>query len=217
MRKEISKIVSTLLWETKAIKVSPQKPFRLVSGNYSPVYIDCRVLISHPLARDMITSCAYWLYENEKLHANYIAGGETAGIPYAAWLADRIKKPFIYVRKEPKGHGLTAQIEGDVKEGKSVLLYEDLITDGKSKINFIQAIRRAKCKINDCLVIFDREQGGVESLRQEGVRLLALSKLEDTLKFGKNSGYLSDLGHQEIMSYLKDPQKWHMRKGYKFK
>ena len=137
IRSDIIRIVSTILWDVKAIKVSIQNPFKLASGNMSPIYIDCRIPISHISARNMVTTCALWLYEYHELAADYIAGGESAGIPYAAWLADRLGKPFIYVRKQAKGYGAKAQIEGDIAPGKSVLLYEDLITDGKSKLSFV--------------------------------------------------------------------------------
>ena len=83
-----------------------------------------------------------------------VAGGETAGIPFAAFLAALAKKPMIYVRKQPKGFGRMAQIEGDLKSGKRVLLVEDLATDGGSKLVFIEALKKAEAKVTDCFVIF---------------------------------------------------------------
>ena len=83
-----------------------------------------------------------------------MAGGETAGIPFAAFLAALAKKPMIYVRKQPKGFGRMAQIEGDLKPGKRVLLVEDLATDGGSKLVFIEALKKAEAKVTDCFVIF---------------------------------------------------------------
>jgi len=202
MKKEVSKIISTLLWETKAIKVSKDKPFKMTSGKCSPIYIDLRVLISYPLVREIITTFAYWTYETEKLCADYIAGGETAGIPYGAWLADKLKKPFIYVRKKPKGHGLTSQVEGKIEPDKLILLYEDLITDGKSKLNFIAGIRKAKCKVKDCLVIFDRQEGGKERLLKEGVNLHSLTTMDECLEVGLKNQCLSKEEFDFIKVYL---------------
>ena len=201
-RTEMSKIVSETLWEVKAIKVSLEKPFELASGKMSPIYIDCRTPISHPLSRNIITTCAHFLYEKEHLDVDYIAGGETAGIPYAAWLADRLAKPYVYVRKEPKGYGIKTQIVGDIRQESLVLLYEDLITDGGSKINFISGIRKAGCNIKDCLVIFDRQQGGEERLAEYGVRLLSMTDLNITLEVGLQRGYISKEDFDLVCDYL---------------
>jgi len=199
---QISKIVSETLWEVKAIKVSPEEPFELASGKMSPIYIDCRIPISHPLPRNIITTCAHFLYEKEHLDADIIAGGETAGIPYAAWLADRLGKPYVYVRKEAKGYGIKTQIVGDIKPGSLVLLYEDLITDGGSKINFVTGIRQAGCNIRDCLVIFDRLQGGKERLAEHGVQLHSMTNLNFTLEVGLQRGYISKEDFDLVSDYL---------------
>ena len=83
-----------------------------------------------------------------------VAGGETAGIPFAAWIADRMAAPMAYVRKKPKGFGRNALIEGDVPEGKRTLLVEDLTTDGQSKIRFANALRDAGAIVNHAFVVF---------------------------------------------------------------
>jgi len=217
MSKEISKITACLLWEVGAIKVSDVEPFRLTSGNMSPVYIDCRKLISYPVARDLVTSFAFWTYDKEKLQADYVAGGETAGIPYASWLAAKLNRPFVYVRKEPKGHGTGAQIEGDLIPGSMVLLYEDLITDGRSKLSFVEGIRRAECTVKDCLVVFDRLQGGTEELAVQGVRLYALTDMQVTLCAGVEEGYATKEDFESIAQYLEDPKLWHVRRGFEFR
>jgi len=201
MKHEIATIIAASFWEAEAIKVSVNKPFTLTSGKPSPFYVDCRVLISYPTYRDMITTCAYWLCEQHKLQADYIAGGESAGIPFAAWLADRMKKPFIYVRKQPKGHGLTSQVEGKIEPGKTVLLYEDLITDGKSKLNFITGIRKDNCIVTDCLVVFDRQEGGQDALQEEGVRLYSLVTMDECLDVGFKNRYLSQEELELINAY----------------
>lgn len=202
-----------ILWDAKAIQISEKEPFKLTSGNMSPIYIDCRRVISFPVYRDMVTSFAHWFYVNENLDADYIAGGESAGIPYGAWLAQRLGLPFIYVRKEPKGHGLSAQIEGALETGKTVLLYEDLITDGKSKLNFINGIKMAKCSVNTCLVIFDRLQGGKEALAADGVVLYSMTDLDTTFEIGVETAAMTQDGLRSVKEYLEDPKGWHAARG----
>lgn len=217
MIEEIKKIASMILWEAKAIQISEKEPFSLTSGNMSPIYIDCRLLISYPVYRDMITAFAGWFYMSEKLNADYIAGGETAGIPYGVLLADKLGLPFIYIRKKPKGHGLAAQIEGYIEQGKTVLLYEDLITDGRSKVNFINGVRKAECSVEACLVVFDRLQGGKETLTKEGVTLHSMTDLDTALKIGMETGILTKEELNSVNEYLSDPKKWHEARGYTYK
>jgi len=216
MKSEIEEIISLLLWETGGIRISLKAPFRLTSGNYSPLYINCRVLISRQAVREIVTGCACWLYEAEDLHADFIAGGETAGIPFAAWLAEKTALPFVYLRKQPKGYGLFSQIEGELKEGSTVLLYEDLITDGRSKLKFLETVRRANCRIDKCLVVFDREQGGRKLLQQEKVTLFSLTNLSSCLKIGLEKGYLTSKELVSINEYLRNSELWHQKRGYPF-
>ena len=134
-----------ILLEIKAINFRPEEPYTFTSGWKSPVYIDCRRIIFFPRARNKICDLGV---EKINRHIGYetieaVAGGETAGIPFAAWIADRMAAPMAYVRKKPKGFGRNALIEGDVPEGKRTLLVEDLTTDGQSKIRFAQALRDA--------------------------------------------------------------------------
>src|SRR5215213_2018718 len=133
---DAAEITARILLETQSVLFRPDDPFTFTSGLRSPVYIDCRRLISFPRARRKLMDLAAELIERtsgfESLDA--IAGGETAGIPFAAWIADRLSLPMLYVRKQPKGFGRNAQIEGEVKEGQRVLLVEDMTTDGGSKV-----------------------------------------------------------------------------------
>ena len=146
-----------ILLDIKAINIQPKKPFKLTSGRLSPVYVDCRKIISHLKERRSIINMGSKLIK-KKINLNnidYIAGGETAGIPYASWISEKLNKPMIYIRKKPKGFGKLSQIEGEIKNKSRVLLIEDLSTDGKSKINFCNAIKKAGGKINDIFVIFN--------------------------------------------------------------
>ena len=121
-----------------------------------------------------------------------VAGGETAGIPFAAFLAALAKKPMIYVRKQPKGFGRMAQIEGDLKPGKRVLLVEDLATDGGSKLVFIEALKKAEAKVTDCFVIFHYGifPQSIEMLAAGGVKLHALATWWDALEAAREAQVL---------------------------
>jgi orotate phosphoribosyltransferase len=116
----------------------------------SPVYIDCRKLISYPRIRSAVMDFAAGSILSEAGFEQFdcVAGGETAGIPFAAFLAERLGLPMIYVRKKPKGHGRNAQIEGELREGSRVLVIEDLTTAGGSMFTFIDAIRAAGCTVD---------------------------------------------------------------------
>ena len=146
-----------ILLDIKAINIQIKKPFKLTSGKLSPVYVDCRRIISHLKERRLIInmSCKLLKKKINIKKIDYIAGGETAGIPYASWISEKLNKPMIYIRKKPKGFGKLSQIEGELKKNSRVLLIEDLSTDGKSKINFCNAIKKAGGKIKDIFVIFN--------------------------------------------------------------
>ncbi len=139
-----------------------------------------------------------------------IAGGETAGIPFAAWIADRLDKPMIYVRKKPKGFGRAAQIEGTFDERARVLLVEDLATDGGSKLTFVEAIRKAGGEIGHTFVIFHYGifPEGIAALAERGVTLHALATWWDALALAEERGYLSTEGLAQVRAFLEDPEAW---------
>src|SRR6186997_110380 len=152
----IADTTARMLLEVKAVLFSEDKPFIFTSGWASPVYIDCRKLIFYPRIRTQLVDFAAGMLARDVGFEQFdvVAGGETAGIPFAAWIADRLGLPMQYIRKKPKGFGRNAQIEGDVVEGARTLLVEDLTTDGKSKINFVQALRDAGARVADTFVVF---------------------------------------------------------------
>lgn len=148
--------MAKMLWEIKAVHFSADKPYKLASGMMSPVYIDCRKLISYPRIRSAVMDFAAATVLREAGYEQFdcVAGGETAGIPFAAFLAERLGLPMIYVRKQPKGHGRNAQIEGHMPEGARVLVIEDLTTAGGSMFKFIDAIRAAGGIVDHGMALF---------------------------------------------------------------
>ena len=152
----MAELVARMLWEIGAVHFRADDPYKLASGMASPVYIDCRKLISYPRIRSAVMDFAAATIMRsagfEKI--DVVAGGETAGIPFAALLADRLGLPMIYVRKKPKGHGRNAQIEGHMPEGARVLVIEDLTTAGGSMFTFIDAIRAAGGTVDHGMALF---------------------------------------------------------------
>ena len=147
--------ISEILLKINAFTVNTKKPFKFVSGILSPIYIDVRRLISFPEERKAIIDTAVDIVKNDigLENIDVIAGGETAGIPLASWLADRLDMPMIYVRKKPKGYGKQRQTEGVLKPGQRVLLFEDMMSTGGSKLNFLDGIKNDGGVMEHCLVV----------------------------------------------------------------
>ena len=211
IQKSIAEFTGQLLWHHQAIAVNEESPFRLASGDYAPLYINCRRLISFPQTRDLLIGFLHFLCHERGIQCDCVAGGETAGIPFGAWLSERLDKPFVYVRKKPKSYGEGRRLEG-VPEGQ-VLLVEDLLTDGGSKIGFIEGIREAGCSVSDCLVLVDREQNGVEKLQQMGVQVHSLVGLATCLEVGESMALISDESLAGVRRYLDDPAAWAADRG----
>lgn len=204
--------VARLLLEIEAVHIRPHQPFTLTSGTFSPVYVDCRKIIGFPRARTAVIDFAVQnIAENigyEQIDA--VAGGETAGIPYAAWLADRLGLPMLYVRKKPKGFGRNAQIEGHFKDGDRVLLVEDLASQGSSKITFINALREAGARCDHTLVVFFYAAltGSLKVLDDLNVTLHYLSTWKEVLEVADIDKRISPADLTEVRSFLADPDAW---------
>ena len=209
---EVARTTAGILLEIEAVLFRPDDPFIFTSGRASPVYVDCRKIISFPRARAKLMDLAV---ERIVRAAGYesldaVAGGETAGIPFAAWIAERLGLPMLYVRKKPKGFGRDAQIEGSFADGDRILLVEDLATDGGSKLNFVKAIRNAGGKIAHTFVIFHYGifPEGQAKLRDMGVELHALATWWDALAVAEERKYLGEEQIAVVRSFLEDPDGW---------
>jgi orotate phosphoribosyltransferase len=206
-----------ILIEIKAVNFRPSQPYTLTAGWASPVYIDCRKLIAHLAARRRVIQLAAELLKRDidMKSVDLVAGGETAGIPYAAWLSEALDKPMLYVRKQPKGFGRGAQIEGDMADGARVLLVEDLATDGGSKINFINALRTGGGTVSDVFVVFYYRAfpGAEEAMKQAGTKLHYLADWQDVLTAAERGGYFSAADIAGVREFLKDPVGWSAKHG----
>ena len=217
-RKQIAHNAAKALIETKSVLFNATEPFTLKSGRKSPVYIDCRRLVSFVKERNELMNHAAHMLSSDigADNLDILAGGETAGIPYGAFISDRMNKPMIYVRKEPKGYGRMAQIEGVLPEkndnGKkpNVILIEDLQTDGGSKKIFVEALREAGAKVEHAFVvfhygIFDASEKNMNDL---GITLHALTTWWDVLDVARDNTYFDAETLNSVENFLKDPVKW---------
>ncbi|ABV94108.1 orotate phosphoribosyltransferase [Dinoroseobacter shibae DFL 12 = DSM 16493] len=209
---EMARLTAGMLLEIEAVHFNAREPFILASGLPSPTYIDCRKLISFPRIRstlmDFLTvtvmrEAGFEAFDN-------IAGGETAGIPFGALVAERLALPMTYVRKKPKGYGRDAQIEGVMREGERVLLVEDLTTDGGSKLKFVEAIRKTGATCGHTAVIFSY---GIfpeteSSLAAEGVKLHHLCTWWDVLAEARARGSFDPETLGAVETFLNDPRAW---------
>lgn len=209
---EIRAITARILLEIEAVQFHGENPFILTSGWASPVYVDCRRLISYPRIRRTITDFAVATIVRdigfERL--DQIAGGETAGVPFAAWIADRLMLPMQYVRKRAKGFGPAAQIEGIAHAGDRTLLVEDLTTDGESKLAFCRALRRAGAQVDHAFVVFQYGifPGVADRFAAIGLRLHALATWWDVLAEAERMEAFPADRLATLRAFLEDPGGW---------
>lgn len=216
-RAVMAELLAKMLWEIKAVHFNAEKPYKYASGIMSPVYIDCRKLLSFPRVRSTVMDFAASTLLRDAGFEQFdcIAGGETAGIPFAALLADRLGLPMIYVRKQPKGHGRNAQIEGDMKEGSRVLVIEDLTTAGGSMFKFIDAIRAAGGIVDHGIALFFY---GIFPEAQQRfangkVQFHHIATWREVLAIAKQQKLFDDKTLQEVEAFLDAPLAWSARNG----
>ncbi|MFK8082843.1 MAG: orotate phosphoribosyltransferase [Granulosicoccus sp.] len=219
-REEMASLTARMLLEIQAVHFRSDEPYIFTSGLASPVYIDCRKLISYPRIRATLMDFAVSRLVRDVGYEAFdaIAGGETAGIPFAAWIAERMQLPMQYVRKKPKGFGRDARIEGDIREGQRILLVEDLTTDGGSKLSFAEAIREAGGEVAHTLVVFyyDIFKQTPDNLDKAGLQLHYLATWWDVLAESRKQGHFSDETHSQVEAFLTDPLTWSEANGGKY-
>jgi orotate phosphoribosyltransferase len=216
-REDVARIAARGLLEVGAVHIRPAEPFTYTSGLKSPVYVDCRKVISYPRLRSalMQLSVATLVREAGLEAFDVVAGGETAGIPFAAWIADLLALPMVYVRKQPKGFGRNAQIEGAFPEGARVVLVEDLATDGGSKVKFAEALRAAGATVEHTIVLFHHDifPDSGAALAAGGLRLHALARWRDVLAVAAESGAFAPAEIDAVNEFLAAPLAWSAVRG----
>lgn len=191
---EVQREVARLLLDVGAVAIDLEHPFRYTSGILSPIYCDNRMLISFPAERRRIVA---WLAERleatlGRTGVDVIAGTATAGIPYAAWLAERLDLPMVYVRAAAKEHGRRQRVEGRLNPGQRVVVVEDLVTTGGSSLSTVEGVEEAGGKVVGCLAIFSYElPRSAEAFEARGIPLLPLTGLSTLLEVAAESGRVS--------------------------
>jgi len=210
----MSEIIAEKLIDIESVKFSFENHFTLTSGLKSPVYVDCRKIISFIDEREFIMNEALNYFEKNKIQFDLVAGGETAGIPYAAIISEKIKKPMVYIRKKPKGFGQNQQIEGHFKEKEKAILIEDLATDGGSKVVFVEAMRKAGLIVNDIFVIFYYDIFNLENsvLSKLNVNIHSLCTWKDILSVIEKKNIYKENDIKNLKKFLSNPDDW--RKDY---
>ncbi len=195
--------IANLLLSIGCVNINFKKQFTLTSGKKSPVYVDCRKLISFPKERELIINeMSKQIKSKYKDNSTIIAGGETAGIPYSSFLCQKMKYPMIYIRKSPKGFGKGKLIEGEFKKNNQSILVEDMATDGGSKLHFIKALRQNKLKVKDIYVVFyygiyPKAKKNISKMK---VNLNYLTSWRDILNISPN--HISDKDYKNLKNYL---------------
>lgn len=214
---EIARLSARMLLDIKAVDFNATTPFTYASGLKGPTYVDCRRIISFPRVRaTLMDFMAATVMRDAGFEAfDNVAGGETAGIPFAALMAERLGLPMTYVRKKPKGYGRNARIEGVMTEGQRVLLVEDLTTDGGSKLSFVDAIRDtgASCAHTAVIFYYGIFPETTKRLGDHGVALHHLCTWWDVLAEARAAQSFDDATLNEVEAFLTDPRGWQAANG----
>ena len=201
--------IADLLLEIKAVQINTTEPFRYTSGLLSPIYCDNRLIISYPKARNRVIQGFIDKIEQQHLTCDVIAGTATAGIPHAAWIADRLERPMIYVRSNAKQHGKHNQIEGHIEPGQSVLVIEDLISTGGSAIAAVQALQQQQLTATHCLAIFNYQlPQSTQAFRDAQIELHTLTTLDTLLNVAVQHGTITNDERQHVTEWRSNPQQW---------
>lgn len=207
---EAAKQIAEILLRKEAVKVKMSPPFTWTSGIKSPVYCDNRKLISYPKERKIIVEAFRRLLYELDLHPDYIGGTATAAIPWAAFLAYETGLPMIYIRPEKKEHGASRQVEGDLPQGKRVLILEDLISTGGSSVAAAEAIKN-ECQgvVTDIFAIVTWElEEAKKKFLDKGLRLTALTNFTNIIGVVLEKGQITKEEWEQILDFKKNPRAW---------
>ena len=196
--------IANILLSIGCVNINFKNKFILTSGKKSPVYVDCRKLVSFPKEREIIINEMSKQIKNIYKGEIIVAGGETAGIPYSSFISQKLKLPMVYIRKQPKGFGKGKLIEGEFKKKSKSILIEDMATDGGSKLHFINSMRKAQLSVKDIFVVFfyDIYPSAKENMKKMRVNLNYLASWKDILEVSPN--YISEKDYINLKKYLEN-------------
>lgn len=214
MLNDSSEKTAKILLDIHAISFNPKKPFRYSSGILSPVYTDCRLLMSHPKERMLIRDLYVQMIKSMGKF-DVIAGTATAGIPHAAWISDKLNSPMIYVRGKAKDHGKGNQIEGKIKKKQKVAVIEDLISTGESSIETVRAIRKegANASYIFSMITYGMKKSK-ENFNKHKIKLISLTDFSTVVDVAEKVGYIKNKDKDLILQWVKDPSSWGKKMGF---
>ena len=194
--------IADILLKIGCVNINFKKKFTLTSGKKSPVYVDCRKLISFPKEREIVINEMAKLIKSKYKNKVLVAGGETAGIPYSSFISHKLKYPMVYIRKQPKGFGKRKLIEGEFKKKSTSILIEDMATDGGSKLHFINSLRKNSLTVKDIYVVFfyNIYPSAKKNLQKMRVNLNYLASWHDILEVSPN--YISNIEQLKLEQYI---------------
>lgn len=209
----MNKDIAKMLLDKKAVKLNAKNPFTFVSGIRSPIYCDNRQMIAYPEEREHIVHSL--INESRKYDFDIVAGTSTAGIPWASWISEKLKKPMAYIRGTKKGHGAGNQIEGANVDGKKVIIIEDLISTGGSSFSAVEAVRHGGGFCVTVIAIFSYEfEKAINKFREGDCELLTITNFSTLVNVAKENGILSGKELVVVLDWNKDPQGWGSKHGF---
>ncbi|MBO7200601.1 MAG: orotate phosphoribosyltransferase [Bacteroidales bacterium] len=206
---ETANMTAKFLLQIKAVKLNDESPFTWASGRKSPIYCDNRITLSHPEIRTFIRQRFVDIIVEQFGDVDVIAGVATGGIAQGALVAQELGKPFVYVRSEEKKHGLTNQIEGEIKSGQSVVVIEDLVSTGKSSLIAVNALREKGCNVKGMVAIFTYNLAvAKKNFEDADVVLRTLTNYDRLIEVAKEEEYIKDSAMDSLAKWRENPEKW---------
>ena len=201
--------MATFLLQVKAIKLNNEQPFTWASGRKSPIYCENRITLSYPEIRTFIRQSFVEVINNTWCGIDAIAGVATGGIAQGALVAQELGLPFVYVRSEAKSHGLTNQIEGEIHEGQSVVVIEDLVSTGKSSLIAVNALREKGCNVKGMVAIFTYGlEVAAKNFADAQVELHTLTNYDTLIEVACKEEYIRAADLESLTNWRKNPEAW---------
>lgn len=208
---DLAQEIAKDLLDIKAIFLSPKEPFTWASGIKSPIYTDNRITMSFPKIRKRIAKGFAKRILEVYPDVEVIAGTATSGIPHAAWVAEELNLPMVYIRSQPKDHGKGKQIEGKIQKGAKMVVIEDLISTGGSVLGAVKAAKHEGANVLGVAAIFTYELSkGVENFEKAEVKLLTLSNYFSLIEIAKDTGYVDEEELILLKRFQEDQDTWQM-------
>lgn len=210
-----AELIANILLEIGAVTLNTKEPYRYTSGILSPIYCDNRLLISYPEKRKHVIQGFVDLIDESGIDYDVIAGTATAGIPHAAWIADRLNAPMVYIRSKAKEHGKKSRIEGVLEKDAQTVIIEDLISTGGSSVSAGEAVREEGGVVSHCVAIFTYEmKKAKEHFAEAKIELHSLTNFSTLVEVASAQGYIATEEREKILAWNQDPEGWGKKMGY---